>query len=121
MVSWLKARFGTKDRASLRWMLVEETERVCRNKWGWLDRRGSLFIATGRLTYQKGFDVAVKALEYTYTPRLLILGIPVGDIEYENHLRHLAGRYQGRVEITSKPYTMSPPVWWFHLGGSRSE
>lgn len=101
VASWLKARFGTENRVSLRWVLVGEVENLCRDRLGWLDKKGPLFIATGRLTYQKGFDVAIKALEYTYTPRLLILGIPVGDTEYENVLRLLASRYQGRVEIIS--------------------
>lgn len=99
VASWLKEKFGTEDRFSVRWRLVEEVEKMCRDRWGWLDKRGPLLIATGRLTYQKGFDVAVKALDYTHEPRLLILGISVGDRGYENHLRELAYSYQGRIEI----------------------
>lgn len=61
---------------------------------------GQLFVALGRLTAQKGLDIAIRALDHAPGASLLILGIPVGDHGYEEYLRRLASERWGRVMIT---------------------
>ncbi|MFB6490805.1 MAG: glycogen/starch synthase [Thermoproteus sp. AZ2] len=67
---------------------------------GWLDGEGTLFLAVGRLTGQKGLDIAVRALDYAPSARLLILGIPVGDAGYEAYLEGLVWARGGRAALT---------------------
>lgn len=62
--------------------------------WG-----GRLFVALGRLTAQKGLDVAIRALDHAPGASLLILGIPVGDVGYEEYLKRLVAERWGRVMI----------------------
>ena len=81
------------------WRLVEEVERM--GAVGWLDRRGVLFLAVGRITSQKGFDIAVKALDYAPHARLLILGIPAGEWGYEEYVKSLVWERRGRVALST--------------------
>jgi Glycogen synthase len=81
------------------WHLVEEVERM--GVVGGLDRRGVLFLAVGRLTHQKGLDLAVMALDYAPNARLLILGVPAGDRGYEEYLRKLVWERAGRVALST--------------------
>ena len=81
------------------WRLVEEVERM--GVVGGLDRRGVLFLAVGRLTSQKGLDLAVRALDYAPDARLLILGIPAGDWSYEEYLKRLVWERRGRSALST--------------------
>jgi starch synthase len=81
------------------WRLVEEVERM--GVVGGLDRRGSLFLAVGRLTSQKGLDLAVRALDYAPDARLLILGVPAGDWGYEEYLKKLVWERRGRAALST--------------------
>lgn len=67
---------------------------------GRLNLDGALFLAVGRLTGQKGLDLAVRALDRAPSARLLILGVPVGDAEYEAYLEGLIGERPGRVALS---------------------
>ncbi|MDM7275625.1 MAG: glycogen/starch synthase [Thermoprotei archaeon] len=69
--------------------------------WGHLEPEGVLMTAIGRLTWQKGFDIAVKALDYAPSVKLLILGIPVGDLGYEDLIRRLVEERPGRVSVVA--------------------
>lgn len=81
------------------WRLVEEVER--RGVVGGLDRGGALFLSVGRLTYQKGIDLAVKALDYAPSARLLILGVSAGEWGYEEYVKRLVEERRGRAALTT--------------------
>lgn len=86
---------GTYDR----WELVREVEKL--GVVGSLDRGGELFLAVGRLTSQKGLDVAVRALDHSPSSRLLILGMPANDWGYEEYLRGLVAARPGKAALTT--------------------
>ncbi|WP_317896263.1 glycogen/starch synthase [Pyrofollis japonicus] len=97
---WLRNRYGTDDRRTLRWRLVVEAQQQCSDKWGWIEPGdGPLYITSGRMTSQKGFDIALQALEYEPRAKLLVLGLPVGDHGYEAWIRGLAAKYSGRAAV----------------------
>ncbi|MEZ0319971.1 MAG: glycogen/starch synthase [Pyrobaculum sp.] len=81
------------------WPLVEEVERL--GVAGRLDHGGALFLAVGRLTSQKGLDLAVKALDHAPSARLLILGVPAGDWGYEEYVKRLVAERHGRAALTT--------------------
>ncbi len=95
--SWISERYGSTSRRELRWRLVSEALKSCPDKVGWLEYGGPLYIVSGRVTPQKGFDIAVKALEHNRSARLLLLGIPVGDHGYESYIASLINQHQGRA------------------------
>ncbi|MGC9130824.1 MAG: glycogen/starch synthase [Pyrobaculum sp.] len=80
------------------WRLVEEVERL--GVVGGLDRGGPLFLAVGRVTSQKGLDLAVRALDYAPSARLLILGISAGEWGYEEYVKRLVWERRGRAALT---------------------
>lgn len=86
-------------KAEDRWRLVEEVEKM--GTIGRLDKRGELFIAVGRLTYQKGLDIAVRALDYAPSSRLLILAVPAGEHQYEDYVKRLVEERSGRTALTT--------------------
>ncbi|MEZ0248009.1 MAG: glycogen/starch synthase [Thermoproteus sp.] len=67
---------------------------------GRLDENGALFLAVGRATSQKGLDLAVRALDYAPSARLLVLAVPVGDYGYEEYLRRLVRERPGRAFLS---------------------
>jgi starch synthase len=123
--SWLSERYGSTSRRELRWRLVDEALKSCPDKVGWLEYGGPLYIVSGRITLQKGFDIAVRALEHNHSARLLILGIPVGDHDYESYIASLINQHWGQVvmlkcKLSSKLYkslyyaatgTLMPSRW----------
>jgi starch synthase len=94
---WVVERYGGLG-GGVEWRIVEDTLSGYR-RWGYLDRGGALLISLGRLTWQKGFDVAVRALDHTPSSRLLILGLQVGDYGFESELRRLVEERAGRVMV----------------------
>lgn len=94
---WITRNYGSIS-DDVAWRLVEGVTSKYRS-WGYLDGRGVLLVALGRLTWQKGFDVAVRALDYTRSVRLLILGLQVGDYYFEDNLRRLVEERPGRVAV----------------------
>ncbi len=81
------------------WSLVEEVKR--HGVVGDIQRGGELFLAVGRLTSQKGLDIAVRALDHAPSARLLVLGIPAGDWGYEQYLKNLVMERWGRVALST--------------------
>lgn len=81
-----------------RWQLVREVEKY--GVVGGLDGGGELYLAAGRLTFQKGFDVALKALDYAPSARLLILGVSAGEWEYEEYVMRLVAEREGKAALT---------------------
>ncbi|MEM4742694.1 MAG: glycogen/starch synthase [Pyrobaculum sp.] len=81
-----------------RWQLVREVEKY--GVVGGLDGGGELYLAAGRLTFQKGFDVALKALDYAPSARLLILGVSAGEWEYEEYVMRLVAERGGKAALT---------------------
>ncbi len=94
---WLSRRYGGIV-SGVEWRLVME-ELSGYRRWGYLSGDGVLLVALGRLTWQKGFDIAVRALDYTPSSRLLILGLQVGDSSFENELRRVVEERAGRVMV----------------------
>lgn len=80
------------------WRLVEEVERM--GVIGGLEKAGALFLTVGRLTYQKGIDLALKALDYAPSARLLILGLPAGERDYEEYIKSLVWERRGRAALS---------------------
>ncbi|AAL64907.1 glycogen/starch synthase [Pyrobaculum aerophilum] len=80
------------------WRLVEEVERLGVD--GGLDKNGALFLAVGRVASQKGFDIAIKALDYAPHARLLILGMPAGERGYEEYIRGLVWERRGKAALS---------------------
>jgi starch synthase len=54
----------------------------------------------GRATSQKGLDLAVRALDFAPSARLLVLAIPVGDFGYEEYLRRLVRERPGKAFLS---------------------
>ena len=94
---WILERYGRLS-TGIEWSIVEDMLMGYR-RWGYLDRNGLLLVALGRLTWQKGFDVAVRALDYTPSSRLLVLGIQVGDQGFEDLLKKLVEERPGKVMV----------------------
>jgi starch synthase len=80
------------------WRLVEEVMRL--GAAGRIERGGALFLSVGRLVYQKGLDLAVRALDYAPSARLLILGTPSGEWGYEEYLKGLVAERWGRAALS---------------------
>ncbi|MEM0340011.1 MAG: glycogen/starch synthase [Acidilobaceae archaeon] len=92
---YLKSRYGEKSERTLQRLLESIASQS--SMWGWLDSVENLVVALGRLTWQKGFDIAVRALDHAPSVRLVILGLPVGDTAFESYLRLLVEERRGRV------------------------
>ncbi|MEM4428682.1 MAG: glycogen/starch synthase [Acidilobaceae archaeon] len=95
--SWINKEFGGIWEG-LEWRLIEEKLRGLEG-WGYIEPNGILVVSLGRLTWQKGFDIAIKALDHAPEVKLLILGIPVGDIDYENYIKNLVYEKWSRVKV----------------------
>ncbi|MGC9209809.1 MAG: glycogen/starch synthase [Acidilobus sp.] len=97
---WILSNYGSLDSEVL-YEIIDKY--VVPGSWtGPLDSRDrAVFIASGRLTSQKGLDLAIRALDYAPSASLVILGIPVGDFGYEQYLRRLAEERRGRVLVTT--------------------
>lgn len=94
---YLENRYGEASQRALPRLL--ESIAMQGSVWGWLDGLENLVVALGRLTWQKGFDIAVRALDHAPSARLVILGLPVGDSAFENYLRQLVEERRGRVIV----------------------
>ncbi len=96
---WLVSNYGNLDH-NIIYELVDKY--LAPSSWtGGLNSKGAVFVAAGRLTSQKGLDLAIRALDYAPSASLVIMGIPVGDYGYEQYIKHLAEERLGRVIISS--------------------
>ncbi len=97
--AWLKSNYGSINRE----VAYEIIERYVRpGSMGSVDSTDRpLVLFAGRLTSQKGADLAVRALDHAPSVNLVLLGIPVGDYGYEQYLRSLISERNGRVIMTT--------------------
>ena len=93
----MRKTYGTDDRDVLRQRLLSDA--LSHASVGHVPPEPPLFIAAGRLTHQKGFDVALKALDHYPEAKLLILGIPVGDEGYEALIEGMVRERAGRAAL----------------------
>ncbi|MEN2998969.1 MAG: glycogen/starch synthase [Acidilobaceae archaeon] len=63
---------------------------------------GVPMFTLGRMVWQKGLDVAIRALDHAPSVRLLVSGLPVGDRHYEEYLQRLVEERRGRVKLVGK-------------------
>ncbi|MEM4527735.1 MAG: glycogen/starch synthase [Desulfurococcaceae archaeon] len=105
-INWLLRKYNTANRIDTRWRVVDDVDSYCRDKVGWIEKRGPLFLVIGRLSHQKGIDIALNALKYTNDFRLIVLGTSVGDRGYEFYLNSLVEGLPGRAVI----YRCTPPL-----------
>lgn len=94
---WILERYGGLH-GGVEWRVLDEMLEGYR-RMGYLDRGGVLLVALGRLTWQKGFDVAVRALDYSPSARLLVLGVSIGDQGFESELRRLVEERPGKAMV----------------------
>ena len=81
------------------WKLVKEAEGL--GAVGHVEPGGALFLAVGRLSWQKGIDLAVKALDFSSSARLLILGMPAGEPGYEEYVKRLVAERWGKAALVT--------------------
>lgn len=94
--NWIKKIYG-EIRQGVEWEVIDILSKY--RRLGYLERSGVLAVALGRLTWQKGFDIAVRALDYAPSVKLLILGLQVGDASFEDTMRNLVNERPGRVMV----------------------
>lgn len=94
--------YGELDRAKLRWVLVREL--LSRyGSVGKLTEGDALVLSTGRLTPQKGFEYLLRSFRRVPEGlRLVVLGISVGDLEYEDYIRQLVQDLDGRATLITE-------------------
>ncbi|MFN4046575.1 MAG: glycosyltransferase family 4 protein, partial [Acidilobaceae archaeon] len=97
--AFIRSRFEAQTEG-VEWGAVKDLTEGLKT-WGHLEPGGTLMTAMGRLTWQKGFDIAIKALDYAPSVKLLILGIPIGDLGYEDLVRRLVEERPGRVSVVT--------------------
>ncbi|MGC9071093.1 MAG: glycogen/starch synthase [Acidilobus sp.] len=97
---WITSNYGSLDQGVL-YEIIDKY--AVPGSWtGPLDsRERAVFVVSGRLTSQKGMDIAIRALDYAPSASLVVLGIPVGDFGYEQYIRRLADERRGRVLVTT--------------------
>jgi len=93
----MRKTYGTDEREALRHRLLNDALRHAAA--GHIPPDPPFFVVVGRLTYQKGFDVALRALDHYPEARLLILGIPVGDEGYESMIEDMVRERAGRAAL----------------------
>lgn len=95
-------KYGSSKREEIRWKVVEDSLRSS-SVWGHLDPGDGevLVVTSGRLTPQKGFDTLLRAVQILPSSiKVIILGIRVGNDDYEKHLKNLLDFAKGRAVIT---------------------
>ncbi|MGC8567458.1 MAG: glycogen/starch synthase [Caldisphaera sp.] len=115
---WIKQKYGVLDKEII-WDIINDY--VQNSSWNGCeikDTSKAIVLFAGRLTSQKGVDLAIKALDYAPSVNLIILGIPVGDIGYESYIKHLIDERKGRILISSSRIPEEPYRALFRLSSS---
>ncbi len=93
--------FGSKSRIHVRKCIVDFFNRFEGAKYGELRNVDKLIVTSGRLTWQKGFDILIRALDYIDSSvGLIINGISVDDRGFEELISRLVSEKWGRVLVT---------------------
>ncbi|MEM0014614.1 MAG: glycosyltransferase [Zestosphaera sp.] len=102
VVNYAITRYRYSGRDKLRWTLCKEV--IERHKHvGRLSEGEALVLSTGRLTPQKGFEHLLRSFrKISDGLRLILLGIPVGDVDYEDLLRQLLEDLDGRAVLVTE-------------------
>ncbi|MEM2476607.1 MAG: glycogen/starch synthase [Zestosphaera sp.] len=94
--------YGELDRAKLRWVLIRDLLSSY-SSTGQLTEGDALVLSTGRLTPQKGFEYLLRSFrKVPERLRLVILGISVGDLGYEEYIRQLVRDLDGRAVLITE-------------------
>ncbi|MCX8165422.1 MAG: glycogen/starch synthase [Acidilobaceae archaeon] len=118
-VSWSYLReelarkyYGVEEKSCVSYNIVEPPRVQPRGTWwelarglegfGELREDGVPMFTLGRTVWQKGLDVAIRALDHAPSVRLLVSGLSVGDGAYEEHLRRLVEERRGRVKLVGR-------------------
>ncbi|MEM3671394.1 MAG: glycosyltransferase, partial [Thermoprotei archaeon] len=98
---WAKKLTGTESRVKLR----QKTSEILRT-FGFtvnLDSFRKLIVSSGRLTYQKGFDILLSSMTSVSSDTALILvGISAGDSQHEEALKKLSETLGSRVALVNQ-------------------
>lgn len=92
---------GMKSRIEIRRRMLNTLSReLSTRKSGELSDCKFLISAAGRITWSKGFDLLINALDHVNRDVCaVIMGIPIGDSEYEKFLSNIASSRWGRVLV----------------------
>lgn len=92
--------YGTSFRKILRKKVIEAINKYA-NKTGWIDPGNEIIVTSGgRATWQKGFDILIRSMDYLGTGfALVIMALSVGDKQYEEAISRMALERWGRVAI----------------------
>ncbi|MEM4903536.1 MAG: glycogen/starch synthase [Desulfurococcaceae archaeon] len=95
------SKYSSSRRERIRWKVVEDSLRSS-SVWGHLEIEDGevLVVASGRLTPQKGFDTLLYAARFLPPSiKVIILGLRVGNDDYEAYLKSLLDSVKGRAVI----------------------
>ena len=98
---WIQEKYGFVGK-EIAWDIIKDYIRS--SSWSGYDINDSskaIMLVVGRLTSQKGIDLAIRALDYAPSVNLVILGVSVGDYGYEQYIKHLLEERRGRAIITT--------------------
>ncbi len=115
---WIQEKYGIVSKEVI-WDIIKGY--VKNNSWSGYDINDSsksVMLVVGRLTSQKGIDLAIRALDYAPSVNLLILGVSVGDYGYEQYIKHLLDERKGRAIITTAKIPEEPYRALFRLSAS---
>lgn len=93
--------FNIRNRIELRRKIMDTLIKEMRvRKVGELHNCRFLVASAGRVTWSKGFDILINALDYTARDICaIVMGIPIGDSEYEKLLVNAVNSRWGRVVV----------------------
>ncbi len=102
VINYALVNYRESERPRLRWVLVREL--LAKHKVvGRLTEGEALVLSTGRLTPQKGFEYLLRSFKRVPEGlRLIILGISVGDLGYEDYINQLLRDLDGRAVLTTE-------------------
>ena len=104
---WITSNYGSVDQSVI-YELIDKYVVPGSVAGSISSRDKAVFVLPGRLTSQKGIDVAIRALDHAPSASLVVLGVPVGDYGYEQYIKRLAEERSGRVIITTNRVPEEP-------------
>jgi starch synthase len=97
---YAKERFGTSSRKLLRKRIGDIVGSISNPKTGYLSQKEIIISSSGRATWQKGFDVLIRAADYLDDRfGIIIMAVGVGDKGFEETISKMALERWGKVLI----------------------